>query len=68
MLNTVQHVPAHMTDELRTMKKKEAVIAYGTEVQYFVGMGEVMPELDNDHRADVELAVVDMEQQQVSRR
>ena len=68
MSNSLQHVPAHTTEELRTMKKKEAVVAYETEVQYFVGMGEAMPELDDDHRADVELAVADMEQQQVSAR
>ncbi|KDQ22545.1 hypothetical protein PLEOSDRAFT_171898 [Pleurotus ostreatus PC15] len=64
MSNSLRHVPAHTTDDLRTMKKKEAVVAYETEVQYFVGMGEAMPELDEDHRADVELAVSDMEQQQ----
>lgn len=66
MSNSLQHVPAHTTEELRTLKKKEAVVAYEAEVQYFAGMGEVMPELDDEHRADVELAVADMEQQQVS--
>ncbi|KAJ8694609.1 hypothetical protein PTI98_007266 [Pleurotus ostreatus] len=64
MSNSLQHVPAHTTDELQTMKKKEAIVAYETEVQYFVGMGEAMPELVDDHRSDVELAVADMEQQQ----
>lgn len=66
MSNPIQHVPAHTSDELRSMKKKEAVVAYETEVQYFAGMGDVMPELDDEHRTDVELAVADMEQQQVS--
>ncbi|KAJ8703505.1 hypothetical protein PTI98_002123 [Pleurotus ostreatus] len=64
MSNSLQHVPAHTTDDLRTMKKKEAVVAYETEVQYFAGMGDAMPELDDAHREDVELAVVEMEQQQ----
>ncbi|KDQ27238.1 hypothetical protein PLEOSDRAFT_158871 [Pleurotus ostreatus PC15] len=64
MSNPLQHVPAHTTEELRSMKKKEAVVAYETEVQYFAGMGDVMPELDDEHREDVELAVVDMEHQQ----
>ena len=66
MSNSLQHVPAHTTEELRTMKKKEAVVAYEIEVQYFAGMGDAMPELDDEHREDVELAVADMEQQQVS--
>lgn len=65
MSNSLQHIPAHTTEELRSMKKKEAVVAYETEVQYFAGMGDVMPELDDEHREDVELAVADMEQQQV---
>lgn len=65
MSNSLQHVPAHSTEDLRTMKKKEAVIAYETEVQYFAGMGDVMPELDDEHREDVELAIADMERQQV---
>ncbi|KAG9227867.1 hypothetical protein CCMSSC00406_0009124 [Pleurotus cornucopiae] len=64
MSNPLQHVPAHTTEELRSMKKKEAVVAYETEVQYFAGMGDVMPELDDEHREDVELAVADMEHQQ----
>ncbi|KDQ27107.1 hypothetical protein PLEOSDRAFT_1084749 [Pleurotus ostreatus PC15] len=64
MSNSLQHVPAHTTDDLRTMKKKEAVVAYETEVQYFAGMGDAMPELDDTHREDVELAVIEMEQQQ----
>ncbi|KAJ8689213.1 hypothetical protein PTI98_013257 [Pleurotus ostreatus] len=46
------------------MKKKEAVVAYETEVQYFAGMEDTMPELDDTHREDMELAIADMEQQQ----
>lgn len=66
MSHSTQHVPAYTTEDLRTMKKKEAVVAYETEVQYFAGMGDAMPELDDEHRADIELAVAEMEQQQVS--
>ncbi|KAG9223376.1 hypothetical protein PLEOSDRAFT_1081688 [Pleurotus ostreatus PC15] len=64
MAHSLQHIPAHPTEDLRSMKKKEAVVAYETEVQYFAGMGDAMPELDNEHREDVELAVGDMERQQ----
>ncbi|KDQ30036.1 hypothetical protein PLEOSDRAFT_165695 [Pleurotus ostreatus PC15] len=64
MSSNTQHVPTYTTEDLRTMKKKEAVVAYETEVQYFAGMGDVMPELDDEHREDVELAIAEMEQQQ----
>ncbi|KAJ8694474.1 hypothetical protein PTI98_007139 [Pleurotus ostreatus] len=64
MSHSTQHVPAYTTEDLRTMKKKEAVVAYETEVQYFAGMGDAMPDLDDDRREDVELAVADMERQQ----
>ncbi|KAG9225413.1 hypothetical protein CCMSSC00406_0006200 [Pleurotus cornucopiae] len=64
MAHNLQHVPAYSTDDLCTMKKKEAVVAYETEVQYFAGMEDTMPELDDAHREDMELAIADMEQQQ----
>ncbi|KAF9487390.1 hypothetical protein BDN71DRAFT_1436884 [Pleurotus eryngii] len=46
------------------MKKREAVTAYEAEATYFVDMGAVMPEFDDDHREDVEIALADMERQQ----
>ncbi|KDQ26118.1 hypothetical protein PLEOSDRAFT_1085377 [Pleurotus ostreatus PC15] len=64
MSHSTQHVPAYTTEDLRTMKKKEAVVTYETEVQYFAGMGDAMPDLDDERREDVELAVADMERQQ----
>ncbi|KDQ23711.1 hypothetical protein PLEOSDRAFT_171052 [Pleurotus ostreatus PC15] len=64
MSHSTQHVPAYTTEDLRMMKKKEAVVAYETEVQYFAGMGDAMPDLDDERREDVELAVADMERQQ----
>lgn len=60
------HTPATDIDELRRLKKKPAVEAYETEAAYFVDMGLVMPDLDLEHREDVELAVADMERQVVS--
>ena len=60
------HIPAHTIDQLRDLKKKEAVAAYETEATYLVDMGEFLPDLDDEHREDVEIAVADMEQQVVS--
>ncbi len=60
------HIPAHTIDQLRELKKKEAVAAYETEATYLVDMGQFLPDLDDEHREDVEIAVADMEQQVVS--
>ncbi|KAL4251134.1 hypothetical protein AB1N83_014493 [Pleurotus pulmonarius] len=62
------HTPAHTIDNLKDLKKKEAVAAYETEATYLVDMGQFLPDLDNEHREDVEIAVADMERQVVSDR
>ena len=60
------HTPAHTIDALKDLKKKEAVAAYETEAMYLVDMGKFLPDLDDEHREDVEIAVADMERQVVS--
>ncbi|KAF4574244.1 hypothetical protein EYR36_005577 [Pleurotus pulmonarius] len=57
------HTPAHTIDALKDLKKKEAVAAYETEAMYLVDMGKFLPDLDDEHREDVEIAVADMERQ-----
>ncbi|KAJ8694279.1 hypothetical protein PTI98_001414 [Pleurotus ostreatus] len=59
-----KHTPSRTLEELQTLKKQEAVAAYEEEAGYFVDMGTAFPELDDEHRVDVEIAVADMEQQQ----
>lgn len=61
-----QHAPSHTLEQLQTVKKQEAVAAYEEEAGYFVDMGTAFPELDDERRIDVEIAVADMERQQVS--
>ena len=63
------HIPTHTIGELRAITSRKAVVsAYEKEVEYYADMGTVMPELDHEHREDVEIAVADMERQQVRRR
>lgn len=59
------HVPATSIDDLRALRKRQAVNAYEQESTYYINIGKKMPKLDDEHREDVELAVADMEQQQV---
>ncbi|KAF9494558.1 hypothetical protein BDN71DRAFT_1507540 [Pleurotus eryngii] len=58
------HVPTYTVEQLLSMKKREAITVYEAKVTYFVDMGAVMPECDDDHREDVEIALADMERQQ----
>ncbi|KDQ22124.1 hypothetical protein PLEOSDRAFT_1086878 [Pleurotus ostreatus PC15] len=57
----------HGEQELRSgqvAKKQEAVAAYEEEAGRFVDMGTALPELDDERRVDVEIAVAEMEREQ----
>ncbi|KDQ29891.1 hypothetical protein PLEOSDRAFT_157603 [Pleurotus ostreatus PC15] len=59
-----QYTPSRTLEQLRAAKKQEAVAAYEEEAGRFVDMGTALPELDDERRVDVEIAVAEMEREQ----